>query len=128
MGSNPVQASFVFRLSFRNCLSCVYNCDDHSLIQFTLHALQILLRQKNKSKSFLQMYTICPEWLPYYSKNVHQNKGDYRLIYSTERFKSTLKSAEQMIHHTEIKNKTVRIIIYVQNQIYELQSAQVCNP
>ena len=22
----------IFRLSFRNCLSCVYNCDDHSLI------------------------------------------------------------------------------------------------
>ena len=23
---------FFFRLSFRNCLSCVYNCDDHSLV------------------------------------------------------------------------------------------------
>ena len=33
MGSNPVQAWIFFRLSFRNCLSCVYNCDDHLLIQ-----------------------------------------------------------------------------------------------
>ena len=24
--------NFLFRPSFRNCLSCVYNCDDHSLI------------------------------------------------------------------------------------------------
>ena len=34
MGSNPVQAWIFFRLSFRNCLSCVCNCDDHSLIHF----------------------------------------------------------------------------------------------
>ena len=27
-GSNPVQALIFFRLSFRNCKSCVYNCDD----------------------------------------------------------------------------------------------------
>ena len=27
-GSNPVQAWIFFRLSFRNCKSCVYNCDD----------------------------------------------------------------------------------------------------
>ena len=26
--SNPVQAGIFFRLSFRNCKSCVYNCDD----------------------------------------------------------------------------------------------------
>ena len=32
MGSNPVQAQICFRLSFRNCISCVYNFDDHSLI------------------------------------------------------------------------------------------------
>ena len=30
MGLNPVQAWIFFRLSVRNCLSCVYNCDDHS--------------------------------------------------------------------------------------------------
>ena len=34
MGLNPVQACIFFRLSFRNCLSCVYNCDDPSLIQY----------------------------------------------------------------------------------------------
>ena len=33
MGSNPVQARNFFRLHFLNCLSCVYNCDDPSLIQ-----------------------------------------------------------------------------------------------
>ena len=27
-GSNPVQAWIFFRLSFCNCISCVYNCDD----------------------------------------------------------------------------------------------------
>ena len=27
-GSNPLQAWIFFRLSFRNCKSCVYNCDD----------------------------------------------------------------------------------------------------
>ena len=27
-GSNPVQAWIFFRLSFRNCISCIYNCDD----------------------------------------------------------------------------------------------------
>ena len=27
-GSNPVQVGTFFRLSFRNCKSCVYNCDD----------------------------------------------------------------------------------------------------
>ena len=33
MGSNPVQACGIFfRLSFRNCFSCVKNCDDHSLV------------------------------------------------------------------------------------------------
>ena len=32
MGSNPVQAWIFFRLNFRNCLSCVYHCDDLSLI------------------------------------------------------------------------------------------------
>ena len=34
MGSNPVQAWIFFRLNFRNCLNCVYNCDDHSLIHY----------------------------------------------------------------------------------------------
>jgi len=29
-GSNPVQAWIFFRLSFRNFISCVYNCDDLS--------------------------------------------------------------------------------------------------
>ena len=29
-GSNPVQAWILFRVSFRNCKSCVYNCDDLS--------------------------------------------------------------------------------------------------
>ena len=28
-GLNPVQAWILFRLSFCNCKSCVYNCDDH---------------------------------------------------------------------------------------------------
>ena len=28
-GSNPVQAWIFCRLSLRNCVSCVYNCDDH---------------------------------------------------------------------------------------------------
>ena len=28
MGSNPVQAWILLRISFHNCLSCVYNCDD----------------------------------------------------------------------------------------------------
>ena len=28
-GSNPVQIGIFFRLSFPNCKSCVYNCDDH---------------------------------------------------------------------------------------------------
>ena len=28
-GSNPVQAGIFFRLSFRNCKSCVYNYRDH---------------------------------------------------------------------------------------------------
>ena len=28
----PFKPEFFFRLNFRNCLSCVYNCDDHSLI------------------------------------------------------------------------------------------------
>ena len=32
MGLNPIQAWIFFRLSFRNCFSCVYNCNDHSLI------------------------------------------------------------------------------------------------
>ena len=36
MGSNPVQAWIFFRPSFRNCLSCVYNFDDHPLIHFLL--------------------------------------------------------------------------------------------
>ena len=31
MDSNPIQAWIFFRLSF-HCLSCVYNCDDHSFI------------------------------------------------------------------------------------------------
>ena len=33
MGSNPIQAWIFFRLSFRSSLSCVYNCDEHSLFQ-----------------------------------------------------------------------------------------------
>ena len=28
-----------FRLNFRNCLSCVYNCDDHSLIRNLLRRI-----------------------------------------------------------------------------------------
>ena len=28
-GSNSVQAGIFFRLTFPNCKSCVYNCDDH---------------------------------------------------------------------------------------------------
>ena len=27
-GLNPIQASIFFRLSFRNCKSCISNCDD----------------------------------------------------------------------------------------------------
>ena len=42
MGSNPVQAWIFFRLSFRNCLSCVYNCDDLSLVHsFCCHRLRL---------------------------------------------------------------------------------------
>ena len=36
MGSNPVQAWICFRLSFRDCLSCIYNFDDHPIIHFLL--------------------------------------------------------------------------------------------
>ena len=42
MGSNPVQAWIFFRLNFRNCLSCVYNCDDLSLI----HQITILCKEE----------------------------------------------------------------------------------
>ena len=34
-----------FRFNFRNCLSCVYNCDDHSLIRFSLSNVE---KEKNK--------------------------------------------------------------------------------
>ena len=32
---------FFFRLSFRNCKSCVYNCDDHSSLNYTLRPSHI---------------------------------------------------------------------------------------
>ena len=34
MGSNPVQALKISRLSFRDCISCVHNRDGLSLINF----------------------------------------------------------------------------------------------
>lgn len=33
MGSNPAQAWFFFRFSFRNCFSYVHNCDDLSCVK-----------------------------------------------------------------------------------------------
>ena len=41
MGSNPVQAWIFFRLNFRNCLSCVNNCDDLSLIYYFFRSSNI---------------------------------------------------------------------------------------
>ena len=32
-GSNPVEV-LTFQASIHNCLSCVHNCDDHSLLDF----------------------------------------------------------------------------------------------
>ena len=40
-GSNPVQAWIFFRLSFRNCKSCVYNCDDHPSFNSSLRSSHI---------------------------------------------------------------------------------------
>ena len=33
--------AFFFRLSFRNCKSCVYNCDDHSSFNSSLRSSHI---------------------------------------------------------------------------------------
>ena len=54
MGSNPVQAWIFFRLSFRNYLSCVYNCDDHSFIQCTVSWKKILEHQGQEINSVLE--------------------------------------------------------------------------
>ena len=43
-GLNPVQAWILFRLSFCNCKSCVYNCDDHPSFK------NRIMRQKKKDK------------------------------------------------------------------------------
>ena len=41
-GSNPVQPWIFFRLSFRNCKSCVqYNCDDHRSSNSSLRSSHI---------------------------------------------------------------------------------------
>ena len=41
-GSNPVQPWIFFRLSFRNCKSCVqYNCDDHRSSNSSLRSSRI---------------------------------------------------------------------------------------
>ena len=40
-GSNPAQAWIFFRLSFRSCESCVYNCDDHPSFNSSLRSLYI---------------------------------------------------------------------------------------
>ena len=34
-GSNPVE-SWLFQDSISNCLNCVHNCDDHSLLDYTI--------------------------------------------------------------------------------------------
>ena len=39
--SNPVQAWIFFRLSFRNCKRCVYNCDDHPSFNSSLRSSHI---------------------------------------------------------------------------------------
>ena len=57
MGSNPVQAWIFFRLNFRNCLSCVFNCDDHSLIHssFRSHIFNFISSPK-------RVYIELTEW------------------------------------------------------------------
>ena len=40
-GSNPAQAWIFFRLSFRSCESCVYNCDDHPSFNSSLRSSHI---------------------------------------------------------------------------------------
>ena len=50
-GSNPVQAWFFFRLSFRNCKSCVFNCDD-------LHSYNSSLRSSHIWFSYIHNFRI----------------------------------------------------------------------
>ena len=73
MDSNPVQAWIVFRLSFRNCLSCVNNREGLSSHWFTevnlcTHLITILYYQKDQFsvkilKSFVFMWKITPNFL-----------------------------------------------------------------
>ena len=39
----PVKAEFSFRLTFRNCSSCVYNCDDPSCLQTIFFFQHVIL-------------------------------------------------------------------------------------
>ena len=50
-GSNPVQAWFFFRFSFRNCKSCVFNCDD-------LHSYNSSLRSSHIRFSYIHNFRI----------------------------------------------------------------------
>ena len=56
MGSNPVQAWIFFRLNFRNCLSCVYNCDDLSLISLFLPQFKYMTFTYSLSSHHLSGY------------------------------------------------------------------------
>ena len=48
----------IFRLSFRNCLSCVYNCDDHSIhiVVFELLSCFALVSSYNFVSVFLYYF------------------------------------------------------------------------
>ena len=70
MGSNPVQAWIFFRLSFRNCLSCVYNCDDHSLIHSLFHS----------SNVWIFIYSLSSHLLNEYITNSHNDQLPVGLI------------------------------------------------
>ena len=51
-GSNPVQAWIFFSLSFRNCKSCVYNCDD--LPSYSKNIVKLLATSQT-------IHTVCCE-------------------------------------------------------------------
>ena len=70
MGSNPVQTWIFFRLSFRNYLSCVYNCDDHSL-GYTFF---------RSSNIWIFIYSISSHHLNGYITNSHNDQLPVGLI------------------------------------------------
>ena len=75
-GSNPVQAWIFFRLFFRNCERCVYNCDD--LLSYNCFNFARKKKTKKKAKFSWRCRTSNHQmsWseIPYRRKKVKQHK------------------------------------------------------